>query len=775
MVQDLRKHATKKPPVYKSNQRGVSPAVLHAKSAFGLVWRLFSSIFGFFFNVLRNIFYGLEQKVGRFFFVQGVFLIATLAIVFNLWFVFTASVADGSNTFLSSLQIIPAKRGNIYYRNLKFNKTVALTTSEITATITYNPSYLATNIKNSSIKLADVVFDLAANLNIPYKELENTITADINQDKPAVYAILKKNATQSQGNAVTKLQGDNSPLKFFNWLQYETVETRLYPEGKILSNVVGFASKYKTNRADTLDVKECRKMVLDNEKRATVSTFSGKKEDGVYTRGLYGLERNYCSELGGLNGREQIFSESRASKDGIVQDGADVYLTIDSSIQAKAEEILQKAIEANTYLGKQPRNGSILVVNLEDNGQLKAGDVLANASWPNADPNNYGSGDALAKGGFNNVNVSEAYEPGSVMKPITTATALNEWYNGATNKLGERTGLNPDWKFVTYGPKGKIYQEKDGGTYSIRNAENQWNYNFGGDPYAGIPIKECLYNSINTCLTDIELRVSNSEEEIKSNQYYRHDKTENYYSQRYGLGTTTLVDTFPSTTGNITNFANQIENTFQYANFSFGQGFNATPAQMVRAYTPVARLDGTLVEPHIVSSIKYDDGTVDTAETSSNPAIAVGKPLPVLNPEVSKKMNEYLRYVQQANQAYAPQLGQSPQYRGVVEEYPMGSKTGTAQVTRPDSSVVTEGKCYNGESIIDCTSRNGIYDQTYVHIGPIGPSYEGKYPKIIVYFKISETQPGLTSNNYALLNIGPWIVDMSRYTLDYLGVPPNLP
>jgi cell division protein FtsI/penicillin-binding protein 2 len=731
------------------------------------------SIAKWMFGILRTLFYGVEQRVGRFFFIQTIVLLALLIICANLWTIFSASAQGGSNTFLSSLSIVPAKRGNIYYRNLKFNKTIALTTSEINATITYNPSYLNTNIKKGLIKLNDVVYALSANLNINYKEIENTVKNDIEQSSPAQYAILKKNASQSQGESVVVLQNSNNPLLFINWLQYETVETRQYPEGKTLANTVGYVNQYKKNREESLSLASCRKMVYENEKRSTVSTFSGKKEDGVYTVGEYGLERTFCSELGGLNGREQLFSESRESKDGLVQDGADIYLTIDSTLQAKSEEILAKAIEANTYLGKVPKNGSVLILNLEDNGQLKAGEVLASASWPSADPNANRS-DQVKKGGYNNVNVGTPYEPGSVMKPITMASALNEWYNGGTNKLGERTGLNPEWKFTTYGPDGKVYTEKDGNTYAIRNSENQWNYNPRGvDPYAPIPQKDCLYNSINTCFTDVELRISNSEEEIKNNQFYRHDITENYYSQRYGFGKSTLADTFPASAGYIDEFSSKIENTFQYANFSFGQGFTVTPMQLARAYTPVSRLDGKMVEPHLISSIRYDNGTTDYAETSTNPAIAVGKPTSVLNPEASKKMNEYLRYVQQANADLASSIGQSYHYRGVAENYPMGSKTGTAEIFDKTTSAFEDGSCAP-DAPVTCNTARGIYNQTYLHMGPIGAVYEGKYPKILVIFKISETQPGLTSNNFALLNIGPWLAQMSEFTLDYLGVPPNL-
>lgn len=772
MVQDLRRHSIKK---RKPERRARSVNLGFFGSIITSVLKIFLFIFGFLFKMLRSFFYALEGRVGRFFFVQSVFFITIALILINLWGVFSMGGETGRDTFLSSLKIIPAKRGNIYYRNIKFNKTIALTSSERSSKITYDPSFLATNVEKNIFNLNDIIFGLSSQLNIPYQEVENTIKNDVQANTKSRYAILKNDASNEQGEAVNTMRISKSPLQYNLWLTYEPVETRVYPEGKTLSYVVGYSEKYKTIRDEVWQVQECRQMILDNEKRSTVDSFSGRKEDGVYTRGIYGLERNYCSELGGLNGREQVVADGRNKSNGLIQDGSDLYLTIDSTLQAKAEEILAKSIESNNYGEAKPRNGSIIVMNLEDWGSLKAGEILAMASSPNGDPNNYGSNNYIANGGFNNVNVSDAYEVGSVMKPITMASALNEWYNNSTNKLGERIGLNPDWQFVTYGPNGKTYTEQGGATYSIHNADGLWNFSRTQNPYDPIHIKDCLYLSINTCFADIELRISNSEEEIKNNVYYRHTTTENYYTERYGLGKPTLADTFPATTGDISNFKSNVSNTFQYANFSFGQGFNITPMQLVRAYTPFARLDGKMVEPFLVKSIHHEDGTIENATDSNNPKIAVGKPVQVLNPEVSKKMNEYMRHVQQEHQTEVRLRGQNGEYRGVVTDYPMGSKTGTAQVSRPDTSAVLAGKCFSGESYIDCNTRNGIYDESYIHFGPIGSQYEGKYPKIIVFYKMSEAKPGLEKNNYSIFHLGPWIAEMSRFTLDYLGVPANLP
>ena len=87
-------------------------------------------------------------------------------------------------------------------------------------------------------KLDDVVYELAANLNIPYSEVQNTLTTAVNAATPQRDAVLKKGATTAQGTAVESLQVSGSPLRFGLWLTYKTVETRLYPEQKLLGKLI---------------------------------------------------------------------------------------------------------------------------------------------------------------------------------------------------------------------------------------------------------------------------------------------------------------------------------------------------------------------------------------------------------------------------------------------------------------------------------------------------------------------------------------------------------
>lgn len=779
-MQDLRRHlnsqtsnhtksrnsGTPKKNIYKNKN---SPDYLRFLTP---IFRIFGVALAQIFKLFQYLFYRLEGKVGRLFFIQTVFVIASSLVIYNLWFVFSTNTANVTSNLNSYIQLVPAKRGNIYYRNLKFNKVIPLTTSEASATISFDPQYLAINIKNNIFKLDDVIYELAANLNIPYSELQNTLKTAVNKATPARDAILKKAATTSQGIAVETLQVSSSPLKFGLWLSYKTVETRSYPEEKLLGNVLGYVQRYKSIRDEAYDIKQCQAMIDANEKRSTVDTYSGKNSDGVYTRGVYGIEQKFCSELGGLNGREQLNSDDRTSKDGIVQDGADINLTIDSTLQAKAEEILANAIAGTTMNNKTPRNGSILIMNMEDFGDMKAGEILADASWPTADPNNYDSEKYVENGGFLNVNTSEGYEVGSVFKPITVASALNEWVNNAKNQNGERTGLDPNWQFVSAGPKGKVYVDKNGLETSIKNSDNTWDYTYGrGNPYTPLPIKECLRNSINTCLTEIELHTSNSEEQIRNEKFYSHSVSENYYSQKFGFGRPTLADLPPSTNGDISNFKAYEDSTIQYAYFSFGQGFTATPMQMARAYSPIIRLDGTMVEPHLVKSIRYDNGSIDEATTSTNPAIAVGKPIPTLNPQVSGYLNDWLKYTLDNYGKESVDHGEADDSRGFVKGYPMAAKTGTSQVSRPD--LRKTGVCNANESDYQCTTRLGIFDESFQQFGPVGPAYAGKYPKIFVFLKVSEANPGQIYN-FSLLNLGKYISQMSKFTLDYLGVPPNL-
>jgi len=156
---------------------------------------------------------------------------------------------------------------------------------------------------------------------------------------------------------------------------------RTYPQGRRLSNVIGFVN--------------------------------AEGEGGA------GVEQQCNSYLKGIPGR--IESE----KDGLQRemperrteyvppvDGASIYLTIDNNIQYKVETEIREV--AQTY------NATAAWALVE---KVDTGEILAMASWPDYDPNRYGEFGSMC---WRNLPLSVCYEPGSTMKSFTISAALNE-------------------------------------------------------------------------------------------------------------------------------------------------------------------------------------------------------------------------------------------------------------------------------------------------------------------------------------------------------------
>ena len=146
------------------------------------------------------------------------------------------------------------------------------------------------------------------------------------------------------------------------------------------------------------------------EQIAPLIGFSGK--DGI---GQEGVEFIYDNSLSGKEGNEKYYKNAKQeiiSKPivlNIPEDGQDIYLTIDATIQFYAYKYLVESIKNNNAKG-----GSVVILN------NKTSEVLAVASYPSYNPNS-----ANRKIQRNRVFL-DSYEPGSVLKPITISEAIHQ-------------------------------------------------------------------------------------------------------------------------------------------------------------------------------------------------------------------------------------------------------------------------------------------------------------------------------------------------------------
>ena len=288
------------------------------------------------------------------------------------------------------------------------------------------------------------------------------------------------------------------------------------------------------------------------------------KDDQDKPKGYYGVEGYFNEFLSGSLGT--LYSQ--VSRSGTMLgvggrqfipavDGGDVVLTIDRTIQVRACSILQEAVA--TF---QAKGGALVIM------EPKTGRVIAMCGFPDFDPANYGKVADFSH--YNNPAIFTPYEPGSIIKPLTMAAALDV---GA---------VSPDSLFNDTGSV-----VVDGAT--IKNASDK--------VFGTVSMVEVLEQSVNTGMVWVMRQMGK-------------DSLRDYFT-RYGFGAMTGIELKSESTGTI-DALNQSAEVYS-ATAAFGQGVTMTPLQMVTAFAALAN-GGTYMKPQIVRELRYADGTVDEIE-----------------------------------------------------------------------------------------------------------------------------------------------------------------
>lgn len=280
---------------------------------------------------------------------------------------------------------------------------------------------------------------------------------------------------------------------------------------------------------------------------------------GVDNTGLEGIDFFYNDLVGGTKGR--IVVEHDAANRPIPEathkyippvDGANLVLTLDETIQYITERELDKVFKE-----RQAKSAAVIVMD------PKTGEILALSSRPTYDPNNYGDYPAPNR---RNYAINDAFEPGSTMKIVTAAMAMEERVVG------------PESKFFCPGHV-KVGKE------TINCA--------GGKAHGSQTFAEIVENSCNVGFVQVGI-------DLGLEKYYK-------YLTSFGFGKTTGVDLPGEAAGIIVpeSRAKQID----LATMAFGQANAVTALQMVTAVAAVAN-DGKLMQPHLVRQVVDKDGKV---------------------------------------------------------------------------------------------------------------------------------------------------------------------
>lgn len=343
--------------------------------------------------------------------------------------------------------------------------------------------------------------------------------------------------------------------------------------------------------------------------------FVGSDESGKLA-GRYGIEGHYDKELRGLQGflvgeRDPRGRLIRVAQNAIkkAEDGSSLVLTIDRAIQFFACERLRAAVERHGATG-----GSVVVLD------PKTGRVLALCGAPDFDPNIYSQVSRASV--YNNPALFLDYEPGSVMKPITMAGALEE---------GK---VEPD---STYVDQGSVVI----GGHIIKNSDEK--------SYGRQTMTAVLEASLNTGA-------------IFAMRQIGVEKLGEYFA-RFGFGEVTGIDLGGEVSGDTTALREPGE--IYAATASFGQGITVTVIQLAEAFAAIAN-QGRLMRPQVVATVVRPDG--ELVPVTPEP---VGQ---AISPRTAKLLGAML--VSVVERGHGKRAG--------VPGYYIAGKTGTAQIPKKD-------------------------------------------------------------------------------------------
>ena len=300
------------------------------------------------------------------------------------------------------------------------------------------------------------------------------------------------------------------------------------------------------------------------------------------------------------------------------QQGASVVLTIDRNLQWLAESALRDAIDE-----WDAQSGHIIMMDPRN------GDILALASYPSYDPDTLDLDDPNSPELMRTRAASDVYEPGSTMKVVTMAAALDAGV------------VSPDTTFIDTGATVV-------GNETIRN----FDYSYHGEQ----TMTQVLQRSLNTGTVWVA-------QQLGAKTFYD-------YIYRFGFGESTNSGLPAESDGLVTDAGDIRWSSVQMATNSFGQGIAVTTLQIVQAYATIAR-GGVAIEPRLVTAVITDDG-VERFDPVEGERV------------ISQETADTLTWMMQA--VVDGVLGHPAQARG----WPIAGKSGTSDVIEDDQYVTGE-------------------------------------------------------------------------------------
>lgn len=374
-------------------------------------------------------------------------------------------------------------------------------------------------------------------------------------------------------------------------IYFYATPSRSYPNGEMAANTIGLAQP------------------------------SGDKQSQL--EGKMGLEQYYNRQLEGKNGSDirwidpQGYTLPQTHREiKNPQQGKNIYTTLDPNYQYYLEQLVSQIVEKYHPMSMQafvtnPKNGNIIALTQRPNFNPQTKTGLAN-SW-------------------RNINVQDQYEPGSVMKVMTLAAAIeshhynpNQYYHSGAVNIGGRV---------------------------VRD----WNMTGWGD----IPLEQAFVRSSNVGMVFLE-------------QQMGADTWLNYL-KKFHMGQKTGVTLPGEVAGRIS-----FQHLSDQAITAFGQSIDVTGVQMIQALGAIGN-HGIMMKPRLVSQIEDPN----TGQVKRLPKQKVGQPVSAATAKaVLKTMREVVE----------TKYGTGTVYK--VEGQDIAAKTGTAQIASAKGGYLTGGNDY---------------------------------------------------------------------------------
>ena len=380
------------------------------------------------------------------------------------------------------------------------------------------------------------------------------------------------------------------------WLFFDQKLARVYPNGAVAGNLLGFVGTDGTALAG-----------VEREMNGCLAGIDGQE---TYERGVDGI---------------RIPSSAVVSQQA--QDGSNVVLTINRDLQYFAQQELSHAV---TNLRADWATAVVV--------EVKTGRILVAAEAPSVDPNDPG---AVSAENRQSRIFQTSFEPGSTMKTITAATAIDTGKATPLTKVIAPQSIRLPWGTV------------------ISDSHNH--------PTQRLTLAGVLRDSSNTGMIAVGEKV---------------DREVRYaYMKKFGFGVKTAVNFEGEASGLLRKPADWDGTTDKTS--MFGQGVGVTPIQMAMAYQAIAN-KGVRLSPVLIDGCKKSDGSITPMPT--------GTPTRVISEQTSNTVMAMLEKVVEKGG-----IGRT----AALSNWRLGGKSGTAQIREGSGYGVHHAISFIGVGVVE--------------------------------------------------------------------------